>query len=137
MMPIKIVDLKEMGSQEGLPRRVLMNGPRFHTWISVYEPGRSDEIHCHNADQTFAVIEGACTMRFPDGGEAVLTPGCVALIPGGQFYQLVNASPENMVLLGARGLSDEGNVTIDYKTRKEVDYGLGKRQSPTGTRILV
>lgn len=136
-MPIKIVDLKELGSQDGASRRVLMNGPRFHAWISVYEPGRSDEIHCHNADQTFSVIEGECTMRFPDGGEAVLNPGCVALIPGGQFYQLVNESAEKMVLLGTRGLSDEGNVTIDYETRKEVDYGLGKRQPPNGTRILV
>jgi mannose-6-phosphate isomerase-like protein (cupin superfamily) len=50
-------------------------------------------MHCHNADQTFYVIEGECTMRFPDGGEVVLKPGQAAMITGGSFYQLENAGP--------------------------------------------
>jgi hypothetical protein len=45
-------------------------------------------MHCHNADQTFYVIDGECTMHFPDGGKAVLKPGQAALITGRSFYQL-------------------------------------------------
>lgn len=58
-MAIKILDLKEMAETPGFRRKVLMNGPRFHTWLHVYaNPGDHDEMHCHNADQTFYCIEG-------------------------------------------------------------------------------
>lgn len=136
-MKITIVDLKEMAAQKGRQRKTLMNGPRFHTWLNVYEPGQEDELHCHNADQTFYLVEGECTMRFPDGTETVMQPGQVALMPGGQFYQLANVTQEKVVLLGTRALSSEKSLKIDHATRKPVDYGHGPRPEPTGTRILV
>jgi mannose-6-phosphate isomerase-like protein (cupin superfamily) len=49
-------------------RKVLLNIKRFHTWVHYYpNPGDKDDMHCHNADQTLYVIEGECTMHFPDG----------------------------------------------------------------------
>lgn len=136
-MSIKIVDLKAMADEKGKQRTLLMNGPRMNTWLTVYEPGESDELHCHNADQTFYMVEGECTVRFPDGAQFVMKPGCVALMPGGNFYQLINASQEKMVLLGTRASSQEKGLTIDYVTRKPVDRGQGVRPEPTGTRIHV
>jgi mannose-6-phosphate isomerase-like protein (cupin superfamily) len=62
--------------------------------MHYYKPGQKDETHCHNADQTLYVIDGECTMRFPDGREVVLKPGQAAMITGGSFYQLENARSE-------------------------------------------
>ena len=136
-MPIKVVDLKAMAAEtESCRRQVLMNGPRFHTWLHIYfEPGERDEMHCHNADESFAVIEGECTMYFPDGTKEVMRPGMVALIPGGQFYQLENTGSGRMVLMGNRGLSTEASATIDHATRQDVHDRSATL--PTGTRILV
>jgi uncharacterized cupin superfamily protein len=73
-MSIEVIDLVDLAHKEKR-RKNVFNTPRFHAWMHYYKPGHKDEMHCHNADQTFYVIDGECTMRFPDGGEAVLKPG--------------------------------------------------------------
>jgi len=104
-MSIDVIDLVGLAHQEKR-RKNIFNTPRFHAWMHYYKPGQKDEMHCHNADQTFYVIEGECTMRFPDGGQVVLKPGQAALITGGSFYQLENAGSEPMIMMGNRsGLS--------------------------------
>jgi len=77
-------------------------------------------MHCHNADQTFYVIAGECTMRFPDGGHVVLRPGQAALITGGSFYQLENAGSEPMIMMGNRSGPAEKIQIISYETRKDI-----------------
>jgi mannose-6-phosphate isomerase-like protein (cupin superfamily) len=136
-MPIKVVDLVEMGEQPDAQRTVLMNGPHFNAWFHIYKrPGQHDEMHCHNGDQTFNCIEGECTMHFPDGGKEVLKPGMAALITGGSFYQLENSGTDKMVMLGVRGISQEAAQTIGYESRQEL---FPKRDTtpPQGTKILV
>ena len=101
-MPIEVMDMPKMAREHG-KRKVIFNTNRFHAWLHVYpKPGDADDMHCHNADQTFYVIEGECTMHFPDGGKAVMTPGMVATITGGSFYQLENTGAGPMVLMGNR-----------------------------------
>ncbi len=70
--------------------------------MHYYQPGQKDEMHGHNADQTFYVIDGECTMRFLDGGEVDLKPGQAAMITGGSFYQLENAGSELMIMMDNR-----------------------------------
>ena len=136
-MPIKVVDLKEMAGQPDARRTSLINGPRFNAWFHIYkQPGQHDEMHCHNADQTFYCIEGECTMHFPDGSKEVLRPGMVALITGGSFYQLENTGDAEMVMLGVRGGSQEAVQTISYETRQEI-FPREDRTPPQGTAILV
>ncbi len=136
-MPIKVVDLVDMAGQPDAQRTPLINGPHFHAWFHIYKrPGQHDEMHCHNADQTFYCIEGECTMHFPDGGKAVLTPGKVALITGGSFYQLENTGSGKMVMLGVRSVSQEAAQTISYETRKEI-YPKEDHTPPRGSAILV
>ena len=77
-------------------------------------------MHCHNADQTFYVIEGQCTMHFPDGGKSVMTPGMVATITGGSFYQLENSGSGPMVLMGNRSGPSEAIQHINYELRKDI-----------------
>lgn len=138
IMGIKTVDLIKMAEEPNVRRKVLMNGPRFHTWLHVYAtPGDIDEMHCHNADQTFYCVEGECTMFFPDGGNTVLKPGMIALIPGGKFYQLKNTGSGKMVMIGARALSNEASLKIDYETRKDINEGRQKGDPPKATQILV
>jgi len=135
-MPIKVVDLKEMAQAEQPKRTVLINGPRLHAWFHPYlAPGQKDEMHCHNADQTFYCIDGECTMSFPDGTKSVLKPGMVALITGGSFYQLENTGTGPMILMGNRSGSSEGTQTIGYETRQELFPKNGP--PPKGTQILV
>ena len=140
MTKIKVVDLPTLAdpSSTKRQRKVLMNGPRFHTWINIYTPGDIDEMHCHNADQTFYLVEGECTMHFPDAPDEVLHPGQIALMPGGQFYQLHNTSNAKMILLGSRALNSEQSLKIDYETREPIGPKAGLSATPPqGTSLLV
>jgi len=138
-MAIKVVDLKQMGGQPDAERTPLINGPHFHAWFHIYKkPGQRDDMHCHNADQTFYVIDGECTMHFPDGGKSVLKPGMAALITGGSFYQLENSGLEPMVMMGVRSRNMETTKTILHDTREElIRPGQVKRDAPVATSILV
>ena len=118
-MSIEIIDLLGKAKEEER-RRTVFNTPRFHAWMHYYKPGQKDELHCHNADQTFYVIEGECTMHFPDGGKSVLKPGMAALITGGSFYQLENSGSGPMIMMGNRSGPAEKIQIIDYKTRKDI-----------------
>ncbi|MEK9658478.1 MAG: cupin domain-containing protein [Chloroflexota bacterium] len=118
-MPIEIIDTHEFAHRTR-KRTVVLNTNRFHSWVHYYEPGRIDEMHCHNQDQTFHIIEGECTMRFPDGGVAVLGPGMLATITGGSFYQLENTGSTPLVMLGNRSGSSEGTVKIEHGTGRHI-----------------
>ncbi len=119
-MSIEVVDLVKKAHEEG-KREVVLNTPRLHTWVHVYpKPGDKDDMHCHNADQSFYMIEGECTMNFPDGGKAVMKPGMVALIHGGDFYQLENTGNGPMVLMGNRSGPSGAIKHINYELRKEI-----------------
>src|SRR5688572_8252459 len=118
-MPIEIVDMVDYAHKEKR-RRNIFNTQRFHAWMHYYKPGQADEMHCHNADQTFYVIDGECTMTFPDGGKTVLKPGMAALITGGSFYRLENTGVGPMIMMGNRSGSTEVLQTIDYVTRQEI-----------------
>jgi mannose-6-phosphate isomerase-like protein (cupin superfamily) len=75
-------------------------------------------------------------MHFPDRDSEVLEPGNISLIPGGKFYQLENTGSGKMVLLGARALSNEASMKIDFETRKDINAGK-KGAPPKATKILV
>lgn len=118
-MSIEIINLHDKAKEEKR-RRTVFDTPRFHAWMHYYEPGQKDGMHCHNADQTFYVIEGECTMHFPDGGKSVLKPGMAALITGGSFYQLENSGADPMIMMGNRSGPAEKIQIIDYATRKDI-----------------
>ena len=126
-MPIEVMDMVKMARDEG-KRKVIFNTKRFHAWLHVYpKPGDKDDMHCHNADQTFYVIDGECTMHFPDGGKAVMKPGMVATITGGSFYQLENSGAGPMVLMGNRSGPSEDIQHINYELRKDIKT-LGREE---------
>jgi mannose-6-phosphate isomerase-like protein (cupin superfamily) len=118
-MGIEVIDLVGMGHTEKRRKNVL-NTPRFHAWMHYYKPGQKDAMHCHNADQTFVVLEGECTMSFPDGGKVTLKPGKAALITGGSFYTLENTGEGPMIMMGNRSGPAEKIQIIDYVTCKDV-----------------
>jgi mannose-6-phosphate isomerase-like protein (cupin superfamily) len=119
-MAIEIFDLIKIAHEEG-KRKVVFNTPRIHAWVHVYpNPGDQDDMHCHNADQTFTVLEGECTMHFPDGGKAVMKPGMVATIQGGSFYQLENTGQIPMVLMGTRSGPSGATQHINYELKKDI-----------------
>ena len=119
-MAIETFDLLKIAHEEGKRKRVF-NTQRLHAWVHVYQnTGDKDDMHCHNADQTFCVLEGECTMHFPDGGKAVLGPGMVATITGGSFYQLENTSSGPMILMGNRSGPSEAIQHINYELRKDI-----------------
>ncbi len=118
-MSIEVIDLVDMAHKEKR-RKNVFNTPRFHAWMHHHSPGQKDEMRCHNTDQTFVVLDGECTMSFPDGGKVRLKPGQAALITGGSFYQLKNASDQPMIMTGNRSGQSENIQIIDYVTRKEI-----------------
>jgi mannose-6-phosphate isomerase-like protein (cupin superfamily) len=94
---------------------------KIHSWVHVYpNRGEKDDMHCHNADQTFYVIDGECTMHFADGGKAVLKPGMLATIEGGSFYQLENTGDMPMVMMGARSGRSGATQHINYNLKKDI-----------------
>ncbi len=103
-------------------REVIHNTSKIHTWLHCYpKPGDKDDMHCHNGDQTFFCLEGECTMHFPDGGKSVMTPGMIALIHGGDFYQLENTGDGPMYLIGHRSGRSEDNKHVNYEMRKDIN----------------
>ena len=119
-MQIEVIEPISIAHREKA-RTVVMNTRKLHAWVHYYpNPGDHDEMHCHNEDQVFVCFEGECTMHFPDGGKAVLTPGKAALIRGGMFYQLENTGTGAMVLMGNRSGSQENVKIIDYVTRQDI-----------------
>ena len=83
-------------------------------------PGESDDMHCHNADQTFYVSEGECTMHFPGGGKAVMKPGMAANHQRGSFYQLENSGDGAMIMMGNGSGPSEAIQHINYELRKDI-----------------
>ena len=118
-MGIEVIDLVEMGHKEE-KRKNVFNTPRFHAWMHYYKAGQKDSMHCHNADQTFVVLQGECTMSFPDGGKVTLKAGQAALITGGSFYTLENTGDGPMIMMGNRSGPAEKIQIIDYVTRKDI-----------------
>ena len=100
-MAIEIVDVIGL-AHERKRRKMIMDTRKMHAWMHTYpNPGDHDDMHCHPGDQTFLLLEGECTMHFPDGGASVLKPGMVALIEGGSFYKLENTGTGPMVLMAS------------------------------------
>ncbi len=119
-MPIEVFDSVKF-AHETKKRTVVLDTKRFHSWVHYYQPDQIDEMHCHNQDQTFFIIEGELTMRFPDGGEAVLTPGMMCTITGGSFYQLHNTGGNPLVMLGNRSGSSEETVKVEHGTGRIIE----------------
>ena len=67
--------------------------------INCYEPGQSDEMHCHpGSEHTFLVWRGKLHLKgIEPGGELTLGPGDVVQIKAGYYYQLHNPGPEPAV----------------------------------------
>ena len=120
-MPIEIYDTVKF-ALETKRRKTVLNTSRFHAWIHYYKVDQQDELHCHNQDQTFQIVEGECTMSFPDGGQAVLTPGMLATITGGSYYQLHNTGGKPLVMIGTRSGSSEDTVKVEHGTGRIIDH---------------
>jgi len=118
-MGIDVIDLVDMAQKQKRHKNIF-DPPRFHSCMHSYKPGQKDELHCHNADQTFVVLDGECTMSFPDGGQVTLKPGQAALITGGSFYKLENTGDGPMIMMGNRSGPADKIQIIDYITRKDV-----------------
>ena len=116
-MPIEIYDTVKF-AHDAKKRTNIFDTSRFHAWIHYYKPDQVDEMHCHNQDQTFTVVEGELTMMFPDGGEAKLGPGMMCTITGGSFYQLHNQTEKELIMIGTRSGAIAKTVKIEYGTGK-------------------
>ena len=135
-MGIQIINPKEIALKEK-KRTVVMNTRKLHAWVHYYpNPGDHDELHCHNEDQVFTCFEGECTMRFPDGGSAVLKPGH----GGADHRRLVLPArehrPGHMILMGHRSGNQDNVMIIDYVTRQDIRKNGGPkvRNRHTGGR---
>ncbi len=121
-MPIEIIDTKAFG-HEKKARTVVLDTNRFHVWVHYYKPGQTDEMHCHNQDQTFQIVEGQCTMSFPDGGASELGPGMLVTITGGSFYQLLNSGSEPLIMIGTRSGATKDTVKVEHGTGRVITRG--------------
>jgi mannose-6-phosphate isomerase-like protein (cupin superfamily) len=119
-MPIEVYDTAKF-AHDAKKRTNIMDTGRFHAWIHYYKPDRIDEMHCHNQDQTFTVIEGELTMIFPDGGEAKLGVGNMCTITGGSFYQLHNQTDKELIMIGTRSGSIAKTVKVEYGTGRLIN----------------
>ena len=119
-MPIEVIDTKAFG-HETQKRTVVLDTNRFHAWVHYYKPDQIDEMHCHNQDQTFQVIEGELTMNFPDGGSAILGPGMMATITGGSFYQLHNRTDAPLIMIGTRSGTTKDTVKVEHGTGRIIN----------------
>ncbi|MFT5538819.1 MAG: mannose-6-phosphate isomerase-like protein (cupin superfamily) [Alphaproteobacteria bacterium] len=134
-MAIEIVDVVGL-AHERKKRKMIMDTRKMHAWMHYYpNPGDHDDLHCHPGDQTFLVLEGQCTMHFPDGGNGVLNSGGVALIEGGSFYSLENTGDGPLVLMGTRTGPHSANKHINYETGKDMRGVRESRSESYGAHV--
>ncbi len=107
----------------GHTKKVLHDGDNFHVWIHGDEPTTKGVIHKHTADEIFYCLQGECTFHFTDGPDQKLTPGCVVVVPKGQFYQLDNTGKDYMILLGSRA-EKAGNPSLGIKNEVVTQNGM-------------
>ena len=119
-MPIEVYDTAKF-AHDTKKRTNIFDTGRFHAWIHYYKPDQIDEMHCHNQDQTFTVVEGELTMIFPDGGEAKLGPGNMCTITGGSFYQLHNQTDKELIMIGTRSGAIAKTVKVEYGTGRLIN----------------
>jgi len=118
VMSIEVIDLVDMGHTQK-QRKNVFSTPRFHAGCTTTNRGRKTRCIA-TTDLTFVVLEGECTMSFPDGGKVTLKPGQAALVTGGSFYMLENTGEGPMIMMGNRSGPAEKIQIIDYVTRKDV-----------------
>ncbi len=112
-MPVKRIDVNEHPATKGQGsdknKKLLFNSDSSHVWIHHSDPGDRGPMHKHTADQTFFGIKGECVLNFPDGTKLSLTPGVLAIIPKGQYYQQEAPSRTGYVFLGTRAETYENS----------------------------
>ena len=90
-MPVQVLDVFDIANvhkdvAEPRGRTTALDTNRMHTVVLCYKtPRERDEMHCHNQDQTFYVVDGQATLHFPDGGHETVKPGMLATITGGDL----------------------------------------------------
>lgn len=126
-MPIEVYNTAEFG-HETKKRTVVMDTSRFHAWVHYYVPDQMDEMHCHNQDQTFTIIEGELTMNFPDGGATKLSPGMMATITGGSFYQLHNQTDQPLIMIGTRSGAVKDTVKVEHGTGRIINDRINYKE---------
>ncbi len=126
-MPIEVYNTAEFG-HETKKRTVVMDTSRFHAWVHYYVPDQMDEMHCHNQDQTFTIIEGELTMNFPDGGTTKLSPGMMATITGGSFYQLHNQTDQPLIMIGTRSGAVKDTVKVEHGTGRIINDRINYKE---------
>ena len=98
--------------------------------INCYEPGQSDEMHCHpGSEHTFLVWRGKLHVRgIAPGEELTLGPGDFVQIKAGYYYQLHNPGPDQLLLYQVKQpgelVSVEGKGILnpgDYYSKKRED----------------
>jgi hypothetical protein len=68
-MAVEVFDLLKIAHEEG-KRKPIFNSERLHAWVHVYaNTGDKDDMHCHNADQTFACLRGSAPCIFRTGAK--------------------------------------------------------------------
>ncbi len=62
-MSIEVLDLVEYGAQGKKAAKTFLTHRAFMPGCITISRGIKTEMHCHNADQTFYVMDGECTMQ--------------------------------------------------------------------------
>ena len=95
--------------------------------INCYEPGASDEMHCHpGSEHTFLVWQGQLHLTgIEDGEDVTLGPGQFVQIAAGYYYRLHNPGTEPAVYC------QFGTVPVRTPKRTTVLYSESRRGKQT------
>ena len=97
--------------------------------INCYEPGASDEMHCHpGSEHTFLVWQGQLHLTgIEDGEDVTLGPGQFVQIAAGYYYRLHNPGTEPAVYC------QFGTVPVRTPKRTTVLYSESRRGKQAAT----
>ena len=95
--------------------------------INCYDPGASDEMHCHpGSEHTFLVWQGQLHLTgIEDGEDVTLGPGQFVQIAAGYYYRLHNPGTEPAVYC------QFGTVPVRTPKRTTVLYSESRRGKQT------
>jgi len=111
---------EEEEGTEGVRVRELFGRPEGASRIGLHfyeiQPGGHTSYHAHVWEHEVFFLEGAGTVRNPEGDHAVV-PGDAVLVPAGEPHQFL-AGPEPMRFLSARPLLVDEPLGVGLRVEK-------------------
>lgn len=84
----------------------------LEVWLQTVAPGAATPVHRHNCEEVIVVLRGSGRITMA-GEEMTFGANSTIIVPPDAVHQLVNSGTEEMLLIGALGMSPVNVTTAE------------------------